>query len=163
MMYGDEKSDLFIVAGKPANGDGRPEPERVERREGAEENTRQTSTRRTPSRASVSPGLDRVRTAARLDRKERFTALPHHVDAGLLRRAYFGLKRGRGRRSGRHNMAGIRPGSRAQARRWALRRGALIEESPQPCPAEPYRGEPSSPRRRPALRRRANTPTGSRS
>jgi hypothetical protein len=41
----------------------------------------------------VSPGLDRVRTAARLDRKERFTALPHHVDAGLLRRAYFGLKR----------------------------------------------------------------------
>ena len=38
MMYGDEKSDPFIVAGKPANGDGRPEPERVERREGAEEN-----------------------------------------------------------------------------------------------------------------------------
>src|SRR5437868_11849019 len=46
----------------------------------------QTSTRRTPRRASVSPGLDRVRTAARLDRKERFTALLHHVDAGLLRR-----------------------------------------------------------------------------
>jgi len=36
----------------------------VERRGGAEENTGQTSTRRTPSRASVSPGLDRVRTAA---------------------------------------------------------------------------------------------------
>src|SRR4051794_35228058 len=93
MMYGDEKSDPFIVAGKPANGDGRPEPERVERREGAEENTRQTSTRRTPSRASVSPGLDRVRTAARLNRKERFTALLHHVDAGLLRSAYSWLKR----------------------------------------------------------------------
>ena len=92
-MHGDEKSDPFIVAGKPANGDGRPEPERVERRGGAEENTGQTSTRRTPSRASVSPGLDRVRTAARLDRKERFTALLHHVDAGLLRRAYFWLKR----------------------------------------------------------------------
>src|SRR5690349_20285874 len=83
----------FIVAGKPANGDGRPEPERVERREGAEENPGQAGTRRTPSRASVSPGLDRVRTAARLDRKERFTALLHHVDAGLLRRAYFWLKR----------------------------------------------------------------------
>ena len=64
VMHGDEKSDPFIVAGKPANGDGRPEPERVERRGGAEENTGQTSTRRTPSRASVSPGLDRVRTAA---------------------------------------------------------------------------------------------------
>ena len=49
--------------------------------------------RQTPSRASVSLGLDRVRTAARLDRKERFTALLHHVDAGLLRRAYFLLKR----------------------------------------------------------------------
>jgi len=93
MMHGDEKSDPFIVAGKSANGDGRPEPEPVERRGGAEENTGQTSTRRTPSRASVSPGLDRVRTAARLDRKERFTALLHHVDAGLLRRAYFWLKR----------------------------------------------------------------------
>ena len=93
-MHGDEKSDPFIVAGKPANGDGRPEPERVERRGGAEENTGQTSTRRTPSRASVSLGLDRVRTAARLDGKERCTALLHHVDAGLLRRAYFLLKRG---------------------------------------------------------------------
>jgi len=43
------------TAGKPANGDGRPEPEQVERRGGAEENTGQASTRRTPSRASVSP------------------------------------------------------------------------------------------------------------
>jgi RNA-directed DNA polymerase len=93
MMYGDEKSDPFIVAGKPANGDGRPEPERVERREGAEENMRQTSTRRTPSRASVSPGLDRVRTAARLDRKERFTALLHHLSPGLLREAFLALRR----------------------------------------------------------------------
>jgi retron-type reverse transcriptase len=41
----------------------------------------------------VSPGLDRVRTAARLNGKERFTALLHHAHAGLLRRAYFSLKR----------------------------------------------------------------------
>ena len=54
-MHGDEKSDPSIVAGKPANGDGRPKPELVEQREGAEENTGQASTRRTPSRASVSP------------------------------------------------------------------------------------------------------------
>ena len=92
-MHGDEKSDPLIVAGKPANGDGRPEPERVERRGGAEENTGQASTRRTPSRASVSSGLDRVRTAARLERKERFTALLHHVDVELLRIAYSWLKR----------------------------------------------------------------------
>jgi len=41
----------------------------------------------------VSPGLDRVRTAARLEAKEQFTALLHHVDVGLLRRAYSWLKR----------------------------------------------------------------------
>ena len=41
MMHGDEKSDPFIVAAKLANGDGRPEPELVERRGGAKENTGQ--------------------------------------------------------------------------------------------------------------------------
>src|SRR5436190_835013 len=92
-MHGREKSDPSIVAGKPANGVGRPEPELVERREGAKENTGRANTRRTPSRVSVPPGLDRVRTAARLDGKERFTALLHHVDAGLLHRAYSWLKR----------------------------------------------------------------------
>jgi hypothetical protein len=61
-MHGREKSDLSIVAAKPANGVGRPKSELVERREGAEENTGQASTRRTPSRVSVPPGLDRVRT-----------------------------------------------------------------------------------------------------
>ena len=86
MMHGDEKSDPSIVAGKPANGIGRPGPERVERRKGTEENTGQASTRRTPRRVSVSLGLDRVRTAARLNGKERFTALLHHVDVGLLHR-----------------------------------------------------------------------------
>jgi len=92
-MHGDEKSDPSIVAGKPANGVGRPKPEQVERREGTEENTGQASTRRTPRRVSVSPGLDRVRTAATLNWKERFTALLHHVDVGLPRSAYSWLKR----------------------------------------------------------------------
>jgi len=92
-MHGREKSDPSIVAGKPANGVGQPRSEPVEPREGAEENTGRANTRRTPSRASVSPGLDRVRTAARLDGKERFTALLHHVDVGLLRSAYSWLKR----------------------------------------------------------------------
>ena len=93
VMHGDEKSDPYIVAGKPANRIGATEAERVERREGTEENTGQANTRRTPSRASVYLGLDRVRTAARLNRKERFTAFVHHVDTGLLRSAYFWLKR----------------------------------------------------------------------
>ena len=81
MMHGDEKSDPSIVAGKPANGLGRPGPELVERREGAKENTGQASTRRTLSRASVSSGLDRVRTAP----NQRF-AVKHprwEPDAGM--------------------------------------------------------------------------------
>jgi len=41
----------------------------------------------------VTAGLERVRTAARLRKKERFTALLHHVSTDLLRVAYFWLKR----------------------------------------------------------------------
>jgi hypothetical protein len=40
----------------------------------------------------VSPGLERVRRAAKLNKEERFTALLHHVDVALLRQAYFWLK-----------------------------------------------------------------------
>jgi hypothetical protein len=41
----------------------------------------------------VSPGLDRVRQAARERPREKFTALLHHLDVDLLRWAYFQLKR----------------------------------------------------------------------
>jgi group II intron reverse transcriptase/maturase len=41
----------------------------------------------------MSPGLDRVRQAAKARKKERFTALLHHVTAELLKEAYFALKR----------------------------------------------------------------------
>jgi group II intron reverse transcriptase/maturase len=41
----------------------------------------------------MSPGLDRVRTAAKLRKKEKFTALLHHVTVDLLRDAYSWLKR----------------------------------------------------------------------
>jgi len=93
MMHGHEKSGLAIVAENRAKVDGRPSAEGGERRAGAKGNTSQTDTRRTPSRASVLPGLERVRTAARLNKEERFTALLHHVDTALLRQAYLWLKR----------------------------------------------------------------------
>jgi hypothetical protein len=67
MMDGREKSDSSIVPGKPANKAAPAAAEPVERREGAEGNADQRGTRRTQGRASVSPGLDRVREAARLD------------------------------------------------------------------------------------------------
>jgi group II intron reverse transcriptase/maturase len=42
----------------------------------------------------VSQALDRVRHVARHRRKERFTALLHHIDLDRLRTAFFALKRG---------------------------------------------------------------------
>src|SRR5260221_14102997 len=47
-----------------------------------------------PSRESVSQGLERVREAAKQRKKERFTALLHHVTIDLLKDAYSWLKRG---------------------------------------------------------------------
>jgi hypothetical protein len=48
---------------------------------------------RTPSRAGVFPGLDRVRQAAKTAKETRLTALLHHLDVALLRWAYSQLKR----------------------------------------------------------------------
>lgn len=49
---------------------------------------------RTQSREGAPSALERIRQAARRDRKQRFTALLHHVyDVDRLRAAYFALKR----------------------------------------------------------------------
>ena len=93
MMYGPEKSDPSVVAVKPANKAGQPAAERAEPRDGTKGNTDQPRTRRTQSRGSVSPGLERVRNAARQRKKERFSALLHHVTVDLLRDAFMALKR----------------------------------------------------------------------
>src|SRR5919107_5025647 len=92
-MHGREKSDPAIVATKPTNKAGRPAAEPVEPRAGAEGNAGRQSTRRAQDRASVSQALDRVRQAARRGKKERFTALLHHLSPDLLRAAFFALKR----------------------------------------------------------------------
>jgi len=93
MMYGPEKSDSAVVAMKPANKAAKGAAERVERRAGTKGNAGQSRTQRTQRRASVSPGLDRVRQAARQRKKEKFTALLHHVTVDLLREAFLALKR----------------------------------------------------------------------
>src|ERR1700681_3499563 len=92
-MHGREKSDFAIVSMKPANKAGQPAAEWVERRAETEGNMVEPRTRRTPSRESGSQGLDRVRQAAKARKKERFTALLHHVNVDLLKDAYFWLKR----------------------------------------------------------------------
>jgi group II intron reverse transcriptase/maturase len=49
---------------------------------------------RTQGRVGASSALERVRAAARRDRRQRFTALLHHVyDIGRLRAAYYSLQR----------------------------------------------------------------------
>jgi len=93
MMNGREKSDSAIVAMKPANKAGRPAAEWVERRAGTKGNTDQPRTPRAQNRSGVSQGLDRVRQAARQRKKERFTALLHHVTVDLLRESFYALKR----------------------------------------------------------------------
>lgn len=60
MMHEPEKSDPCIVAMKLTNDGAGATLESVERRQGAKGNTGKTHTHRTPSRVSVSPGLERV-------------------------------------------------------------------------------------------------------
>ena len=95
MMHGDGKSDRPIVPAKPSNEAG-PEKakEAVEGRGLAKGKTFERNMFRTQSRADMSSALERIRQAARRDRRQRFTALLHHVyDIDRLRAAYFGLKR----------------------------------------------------------------------
>src|SRR5438552_13726418 len=93
-MHESKKSDPAVVAVKPTNkagGSWAAEP--VEPRAGAEGNVGQQSTHRTQIRARVSQALERVREAAKARKKERFTALLHHIDLDLLRLSFYALKR----------------------------------------------------------------------
>ncbi|MGH7867114.1 MAG: group II intron reverse transcriptase/maturase, partial [Candidatus Dormibacteraceae bacterium] len=93
MMNDPKKSDLCTVAMKSANKSEQSEAESTERKRRAEGNAGEACTRRTQSRVSVSPGLDRVRERAKTRKKEKFTSLLPHVDVDLLRWAYQRLKR----------------------------------------------------------------------
>src|SRR3954454_12032832 len=91
MMNGRERSDSAIVAVKPTNKAGQPAAEPGEPRAGTKGNMGQQSTRRAQNRESVSQALDRVRTAARHRKKERFTTLFLHLSIDLFRGAYRAL------------------------------------------------------------------------
>ena len=78
---------------KPANKAERSAAELVERRAGTEGKASQHSTRRAQDRESVSQALVRIRQTARQRKKERFTALFHHLSIAMLRTAFFALKR----------------------------------------------------------------------
>ena len=93
MMYDHEKSDPAIVAGKSANKVASATAESMERRAGTKGNASQQSTLRAQDREGVSQALERVRQAAKQRRRERFTALFHHLNPAMLRTAFFALKR----------------------------------------------------------------------
>jgi RNA-directed DNA polymerase len=82
-----------IVPTKQPNKSGEPRAEAVEGRPLTKENTSEPNSHRTPCRESGPNWLERVREAARKDRKLKFTALLHHVSIDLLRESYYSLKR----------------------------------------------------------------------
>src|SRR6266545_3146298 len=102
MMHGHEKSDPAIVAVKPTNKAEHSDAEQsaveptaaesVEPRAGTKGNAGQQSTRRTQSRVSVSQALERIRKVARERKKEKFTALFHHLSIELLEDSFDELK-----------------------------------------------------------------------
>jgi RNA-directed DNA polymerase len=102
MMHGHEKSDSVIVAVKPANKAAHPAAEQsaaelvaaepMEPRAETKGNADQQSTCRAQSRVSVSQALDRIRQVAKERKKEKLTALFHHISVDLLEQAFYELK-----------------------------------------------------------------------
>ena len=94
MTHGREKSDRVVVPEKSPNKAERTAAEAMEGRTLAKGNSRERNAPRTQRRTSTKGALERVRQAAKKDRKQRFTALLHHVyDVERLRLAYRSLKR----------------------------------------------------------------------
>jgi group II intron reverse transcriptase/maturase len=95
MMNGTGKSDNpVVVPKKRSNNTEEPVAEIVEGSGLAKGNSPQQNELRTPSRESAPSALERVRQAAIQDKKQRFTALLHHVyNIDRLRTAYRAIKR----------------------------------------------------------------------
>ena len=94
MMDRRGKSDSAVVPAKRPNNAEEPAAEGVEGRALAKGNSPERNALRTQRRDGASSALERVRQAARKDRKQRFTALLHHVYAiARLRAAYLALQR----------------------------------------------------------------------
>ena len=90
-MNGQEKSDPAIVAGKSTNEAERSGSEPMEPRAGTEGKAVQQSAFRTQGRVDASQALERLRQAARRNKKERFTALMRHVTIERLETAFRGI------------------------------------------------------------------------
>jgi RNA-directed DNA polymerase len=92
MHAGGESDELVVPTKHPNKGDQFP-AEGAEGSSSTKGNTEEAHTLRTQGRERVSQGLKGVREAARRDKKQKFTALLHHVTVDLLRDSYYALKR----------------------------------------------------------------------
>jgi len=92
-MNGHGKSYRSTVPAKPPNKAGQPAAEAVEGKGLTKENAIQQNTRRTQSRDGVPSALERVRQAAFRNKKERFSALFHHITIDRLRNAFLKTKK----------------------------------------------------------------------
>ena len=94
MTNGRGKSDRSTVPAKSPNNAEELAAEAREGRERAKGNSPECNALRTQGRESTPSALERVRQAARKDKKQRFTALLHHVyDVERLRAAYLAIKK----------------------------------------------------------------------
>ena len=92
-MHVPEKSDCAVVPVNQSNREAQASAEAGEGRAQTKENIVQSHMRPTQSGQRVSQGLHGVRQAARKRKQERFTALLHHLNIGLLRDSFYALKR----------------------------------------------------------------------
>ena len=95
MMNEHGKSDNSVLPKKSPNNGSKEPAEAMEGRELAKGNLLGQNTHRTQYRVSVQSALERVRQAAKGDRRQRLTALMHHVYAPeMLEFCYYSVKRG---------------------------------------------------------------------
>jgi RNA-directed DNA polymerase len=88
MTNGRGKSDSATVPAKSPNKAEGPAAEATKGRGLAKGNSPERNALRTQGRESTLSALERVRQAARKDKKQRFTALLHHIyDVEQLRTA----------------------------------------------------------------------------
>jgi hypothetical protein len=92
-MHVDGKSDESVVPTKQPNKADGMAAEAVEGRDPIKGNTGRQNASRTQSRTDAHSALERVRKAAKSDKKRRFTALLHHVNVDRLREAYLTSKK----------------------------------------------------------------------
>lgn len=93
-MNAGRESDGCVVPTKCPNKGGCLSPaEDVEGSQPTKENTGQTTASQMQSWGNALNGLQRVREAAKRDKRLRFTALLHHVSIALLANSFYALKR----------------------------------------------------------------------